>query len=125
MNHDGALSFHLFLSLAILPSCFLSLTLNPTIIQSSIFNLYLPLALFLAISVPKIFLSIPPSLLNSCPMKLHCFLLIVVKSCLSVPNFSKTTSFASFSVHYILNIFLQNHISVASSLFFHIPAHSP
>ena len=73
-----------------------------------------PLALFPAISASKIFLSMPPPL-NSCPI--NCLLLIVVKSSLSAPTLSKTTSFTSFSVHDILIIFLQNYISAASSFF--------
>ena len=115
MDHDISLSLHLFLSLATLAKCFPSLTLNLSIIQSIIFNLCLPLALFPVISASKIFFSIPPSLLNLCPTDLHCLVLIVVKSYISDPAFSNTTSLVSFSVHDILIIFLQNYISITLS----------
>ena len=76
-----------FLFIATIPNCFPSLIRNLSIIQSSIFNLCLPLALFPPISASQMFFSIPPSLLSTCPTKFHCLLLIVFKSCLSTPTF--------------------------------------
>ena len=109
------MSFHLFLFIATIPNCFPSLIRNLSIIQSSIFSLCLPLALFLPISASKMFFSIPPSLLSTYPTKVHCLLLIVFKSCHSTPTCSSTASLFSLSVHDILIILLQNHISAAIS----------